>query len=42
MEITQQIRDYAAQQGTSVEGARERGLREKSQQFRRGGGEIYS
>jgi phosphomethylpyrimidine synthase len=42
MEITQQIRDYAAQQGTSPEGAREAGMREKSDEFRRRGGELYS
>ncbi len=48
MEITQQIRDYAKEQGldaTSPEGAREivqLGLKKKSAEFRKGGGKIYS
>ena len=40
MELTQQVRDYAdAHNLTSVEGLRE-GMREKSEEFRKGG-EIY-
>ncbi len=42
MEITQQIRDYAASQGSPPEGARAEGMREKSEEFRRRGGELYS
>ncbi len=41
MEITQQIRDYAAQHGTDPEGARERGMAEKSEEFREGGARLY-
>jgi phosphomethylpyrimidine synthase len=42
MEITQQIRDYAAQQGLAdAAEARERGLAEKSREFQEEGGEIY-
>jgi phosphomethylpyrimidine synthase len=35
MEITQQIRDYAADQGVEVEKARESGLAEKAEEYRR-------
>jgi phosphomethylpyrimidine synthase len=42
MEITQQIRDYAAAQGLASEAeARERGMAEKSRDFQESGGEIY-
>jgi phosphomethylpyrimidine synthase len=41
MEITQQIRDYARQNEISAEEARLAGLRDKSAEFREGGGEIY-
>ncbi len=41
MEITQQIRDFAAER-ENADAARERGLDEKSREFREGGGEIYS
>ncbi len=41
MEITQQIRDFAAER-ENAEAARERGLSEKSREFRKRGGEIYS
>jgi len=41
MEITQQIRDYAAQHGTDPEKARERGMAEKSDEFREGGARLY-
>jgi phosphomethylpyrimidine synthase len=35
MEITQQIRDFAAEQGVAVDVAREQGLAEKADEFRR-------
>jgi phosphomethylpyrimidine synthase len=41
MEITQQVRDYAARHGVGVEEAREQGLEEMSAAFRAGDGEIY-
>ena len=41
MEITQQIRDFAAEQGLAPETARERGMAERSQAFRAGGGALY-
>ncbi len=41
MEITQQIRDWAREQGYSEGEARSRGMAEKSSEFRTGGGEIY-
>ncbi len=40
MEITQQVRDYAASHGSDVQTAVETGLTEKSVEFRKGG-EIY-
>src|SRR4029079_9109750 len=36
MEITQQIRDYAAKEGVTVEAAVEEGLAEKAREFQRG------
>jgi phosphomethylpyrimidine synthase len=42
MEITQQIRDYAAREGTSLADARRRGMDEMSAEFRAQGGEIYA
>jgi phosphomethylpyrimidine synthase len=42
MEITQQIRDYAQQQGIEEAAALEQGLREKSEEFRESGSELYS
>ena len=39
--LTQQLRDYAAQAGTSEEDAIDLGLSEKAREFRKGGGEIY-
>ena len=42
MEITQQIRDYAAQHGIDTEVAREHGMAEKSDEFRQGGARLYS
>jgi len=41
MEITQQIRDYAAERGLDAQGARAAGMREMSETFRTRGGEIY-
>jgi len=44
MEITQQIREYAAERGYGVEEVEEAvgdGMAEKSQEFRAGGGELY-
>ena len=41
MEITQQIRDYAREQGLDEKRARERGLDEKAREFRARGGELY-
>jgi phosphomethylpyrimidine synthase len=41
MEITQQIRDYAAAHGVDAETARERGLAERSEAFRAGGAALY-
>ena len=42
MKITQEVREYAAQQGVAAETvALAQGLREKAQEFRKGGGEIY-
>jgi len=42
MKITQEVRDYAKGAGVAVDQALETGLREKSDEFRRGGGQIYS
>jgi phosphomethylpyrimidine synthase len=41
MKITQDVRDYAAQQGISEAEAVERGMQEKSEEFRSQGLEIY-
>jgi phosphomethylpyrimidine synthase len=41
MEITQQIRDYAAEHGLETEEALETGLDAKAEEFQSGGGEIY-
>ena len=41
MKITQDVRDYAAAQGVAEENALEVGMREKSAEFVRDGGEIY-
>ncbi len=42
MEITQQIRDFAREQGIEdAERARQEGLQERSAEFRAGGGELY-
>jgi phosphomethylpyrimidine synthase len=41
MEITQQIRDWAAEHGVDAETAREQGLAERSEAFRAGGAALY-
>jgi phosphomethylpyrimidine synthase len=41
MKITEEVREYAAQQGLTEEKALAAGLREKAEEFRQGGGEIY-
>ncbi|MEC9006428.1 MAG: phosphomethylpyrimidine synthase ThiC [Nitrospirota bacterium] len=41
MKITQDVRDYAAQKQVAEQEAIEVGLKEKSQEFRQTGGEIY-
>ncbi len=41
MEITQQVRDFARERGLGDEEALAAGLREQSDAFREGGGEIY-
>src|SRR3954471_23267732 len=42
MKITQDVRDYAAAHGMSDQQAVTEGMREKAEEFRRGGGEIYT
>ncbi|MGE5522701.1 MAG: phosphomethylpyrimidine synthase ThiC [Rhodospirillaceae bacterium] len=41
MKITQDVRDYAAQQGVDEKAALEKGMAEKSAQFKKQGAEIY-
>jgi phosphomethylpyrimidine synthase len=42
MKITQEVREYAAQQGIAAETAAvAQGLREKAEEFKRSGSEIY-
>ena len=41
MKITEEVREYAAQQELAEEAALEAGLREKSEEFRTAGAEIY-
>jgi phosphomethylpyrimidine synthase len=41
MKITQDVRDYAAQKQLDVRQALEAGMREKSEEFRQAGAEIY-
>ena len=41
MEITQQIRDYAAEKGLEDAEAVAAGLKEKAGEFQRAGGEVY-
>ena len=42
MKITQELREYAQQQGLSEGEARARGVEEKSEEFRSSGASIYS
>jgi phosphomethylpyrimidine synthase len=42
MKITQDVRDYAAKQGVAETDALERGMKEKSEEFAKKGGEIYT
>jgi phosphomethylpyrimidine synthase len=42
MKITQDVRDYAASHGLSGEQALSEGMREKADEFRRAGGELYN
>jgi phosphomethylpyrimidine synthase len=41
MQITQELRQLADEQGVAAETAAASGLREKADEFRRSGGEIY-
>ena len=41
MEITQQIRDYAKEKGVDEQAAARQGMKEKSEEFRKKGSEIY-
>ena len=41
MKITEEVREYAAKQGVEETRALEEGMREKSEEFRKGGVEIY-
>ncbi len=41
MKITQDVRDYAAQQGMDEQAALEAGMREKAEEFKQVGAEIY-
>ena len=41
MKITQDVRDYAAEQGISAEDALKAGMEAKSAEFREGGGQVY-
>jgi phosphomethylpyrimidine synthase len=41
MKITQDVREYAAQKGLEDARALEEGMREKAEEFRQKGGEIY-
>jgi phosphomethylpyrimidine synthase len=41
MKITQDVRDYAATHGVSDDQALTQGMRDKAEEFRRAGGDIY-
>jgi phosphomethylpyrimidine synthase len=41
MKITQDVRDYAAQQGLSAEEALQQGMEVKAVEFARSGSEVY-
>ena len=42
MKITQDVRDYAEKQGVAEQDALEKGMKEKSEEFAKQGGEIYT
>jgi phosphomethylpyrimidine synthase len=42
MRISQDVRDYAAAQDLAIDVAVELGMKEKSEQFRQAGGDVYS
>ena len=42
MKITEEVREYAAQQGLEEEKALTAGMQEKADEFRKGGAEIYA
>jgi len=41
MKITQDVRDYAAQKGLDEQAALEVGMKEKAEEFKKKGSEIY-
>jgi phosphomethylpyrimidine synthase len=41
MKITQDVRDYAAQKGLEEEAALQAGMKEKAEQFKKSGSQIY-
>jgi hypothetical protein len=41
MKISQEVRDAAAAGGTEAEAERQAGLRDKAEEFRRGGSRLY-
>ncbi|MCG6887249.1 MAG: phosphomethylpyrimidine synthase ThiC [Proteobacteria bacterium] len=41
MKITQEVRDYAAQQEVAVDEAMQKGMQEKAEEFRHQGGKLY-
>jgi len=41
MELTQQLRDYAASRGLETDNAIRTGMEEKAEEFKQGGGELY-
>jgi phosphomethylpyrimidine synthase len=42
MKITEEVRDYAAKQGVEETAALEAGMKEKAEEFRKSGAEIYA
>ena len=41
MKITQDVREYAARQGIEEDAAVELGMKEKAEEFRKQGGQLY-
>ena len=41
MKITQDVRDFAAQQGVSEQAALQKGMEVKAVEFRKSGAEVY-